>query len=574
MGRTLFISFLLAAATWAVYGQTKGFDFVGYDDRLYVVENRQVQNGLNLESVAWAFTSRQEGNWFPLTRLSHILDVEAFGLEPGGHHATNAALHMVNVLLLFGVLRAMTGATGRSAFAAALFALHPLQVESVAWVSERKTLLCTGFGLLSLWAYAGWTRRGGIGRYLATAGLFALSLMSKPMFVTLPFVFLLVDYWPLERSTRTPAQLVGEKLPLFALSAAFSGFTWLTQSAGGAALSTETLPLPLRLANAVYAYASYLRKSLWPDDLALFYPHPYLASLGGISPTAWQITAAAAVLIAVSVAVAVSRRRYAIVGWLWFLGTLVPVIGIAQVGGQGLADRYAYQPLIGIFVAVTWGGAELYENLRDRSPGFAAAALFVPVLLLATWLGAARAQTAHWRDSFSLFDHVLAVTPRNPTIRYNLANALQEHGDYAAAVDHYRIVLVTTPKDPRVYNNLGNALRNLDRFGEAIEQYRSALDLQPNYAQAHNNLGASLRALERDDEALVHYREAVRLAPGYSLAHANLGNTLRDRGDLDLALFHYRRAIEANPANTVARRRLAELLALQEGRRRDPPGEP
>jgi len=567
--RDLLICCLLAAATWAVYGQTTGYDYAGYDDRLYVYDNPHVRTGLTRENVAWAFTSRQEANWFPLTRLSHILDVEAFGLDPGNHHATSALLHVLNVLLLFAVLRSMTGATGRSAFVAALFAVHPLQVESVAWISERKTVLCTSFGLLSLAAYVGWTRRGGVVLYLATAGLFALSLMSKPMFVTLPFVFLLVDYWPLERSGRTPAHLVLEKLPLFALSAVSSGVTWVVQGASGAPLSVEVLSLPLRLANAVYAYASYLRKTLWPDDLGLFYPHPFLPGLGGVPLTAWQVGAAAALLIAVSVAVAVSRRRYATVGWLWFLGTLVPVIGIAQVGGQGMADRYAYQPLIGIFVALTWGGAELYATLRTRAPRVAAASVFVPVLLLAAWLGAARAQAAHWRDSFSLFERVLAVTPRNPTIRYNLANALLDRGDHAEAIEHYHTVLEITPDDPRVYNNIGNALRDLGRFDEAIEHYRKALEHRPGYARAHNNLAASLRVLQRDDEALQHYREAVRLAPRYSVAHANLANTLRDRGDLAGAIFHYRLAIAANPGNTGARRRLAAALEQLEERRRN-----
>lgn len=573
LGRDLIIGCLLAAVTWTVYGQTTGFDYVGYDDRLYVVENPHVRSGLNPESVAWAFTSRYEANWFPLTRLSHILDVEAFGIDPGGHHATSALLHMLNVLLLFAVLRSMTGATGRSAFVAAFFAVHPLQVESVAWISERKNVLCTSFGLLSLWAYVAWTRRGGLARYLVTAGLFALSLMSKPMLVTLPFVFLLVDYWPLDRAGRPASRLVLEKLPLFALSAASSVFTWIMQSSGGASLATETLPLPLRLSNAVYSYATYLRRTLWPDDLGLFYPHPFLPALGGVPLTPWQVGGAAALLIAISVAIAVSRRRYATVGWLWFLGILVPVIGIAQVGGQGMADRYAYQPIIGIFVAVIWGGTELYWKLHNRAPRIAAVAAFVPVLLLAASVGTSRAQAAYWRDSFSLFERVLALTPRNPTIRYNLANALRARGDPAAAVEHHRVVLATTPDDPRVHNNLGNALLDLGRFDEAIEHYRKALARRPGFARAHNNLGAALRRLERDDEALQQYREAVRLAPGYALAHVNLANTLRDRGDLEGAIFHYRRALASDPGHAKARRRLGATLEEQARHRGGEPDE-
>jgi len=563
LGRYLLLCSLLAAGVWAVYGQTTGFDYIGYDDRLYVVENSQVRKGLSRESIAWAWTSRQESNWFPLTRLSHLLDVEMFGLHPGGHHATNALLHVFNVLLLFAVLQSMTGATARSAFVAALFAIHPLQVESVAWISERKTLLCTAFGLLAFGAYAAWTRNGGIARYLSSLALFAFSLMSKPMFVTLPFVLLLLDYWPLDRRGRSRTRLVLEKLPFFALTAVSSTFTWAIQGAGGATLPDTVLPFPLRLANAVYAYASYLRKTFWPEDLGLFYPHPFLAELGGAPLTPLQVAAAAALLLAISAVALASRRRYAVVGWLWFVGMLVPVIGIVQVGGQGMADRYAYQPLIGIFLAVTWGGAEAYAALRVRAPRVAALSLFLPVLVVATWLGAARVQTAHWRDSVALFEHGLSFQQRNPTIRYNLANELRKRGEHAAASAHYRIVLETTPTDARVLNNLGNALRDMGRNGEAVEQYRSALTHRPTYARAHNNLGAALRAMERDEEALVHYREAVRLAPGYGLAHANIANTLRDRGDLDGAIAHYRRALAAQPENESIRSRLAETLAEQ-----------
>lgn len=567
MGRNLLLCCLLAVGVWAVYGQTTQFDYIGYDDRLYVEENLHVRGGLNRENITWALTSRQESNWFPLTRLSHILDVELFGTRPGGHHATNALLHVFNVLALFAVLQSMTGATGRSAFVAALFAVHPLQVESVAWISERKTLLCTGFGLLTLGAYASWTRKGGVTRYLSSVGLFAFSLMSKPMFVTLPFVLLLLDYWPLERRGRSRTRLVLEKLPFFALAALSSVFTWAIQGAGGATLSGDALPFPLRLANAVYAYANYLGKTLWPDDLGLFYPHPFLPELGGVPLTTLQVAAAAALLLAISAVALASRRRYAVVGWFWFVGMLVPVIGIIQVGGQGMADRYAYQPLIGIFLAVTWGGAEAYATLRVRAPRVAALAVFLPVLVVATLLGAARAQTTHWRDSVALFEHGLSVQPRNPTIRYNLANELRDRGEHAAASAHYRIVLETTPADARVLNNLGNALRDMGRHEEAVEQYRGALAHRPDYALAHNNLGAALRALKRDQEALKHYREAVRLAPGYGLAHANLANTLRAQGDLPGAIAHYRRALAANPENQAFRNRLMATLAEQEANR-------
>jgi tetratricopeptide (TPR) repeat protein len=562
--RTIFVCGMLAAATLAVYGQVVRFDYVGYDDRLYVTDNVQVRKGITGESVLWALTSGFESNWFPLTRLSHMLDVEIFGLEPGGHHVTNALLHLLNALLLYAVLEALTGAPWRSAFVAALFALHPLQVESVAWVSERKSVLSTSFGLLSIGAYGAYARRGGLGRYLAAAGLLALGLMAKPMLVTLPCVFLLLDYWPLGRSDRSVRDLVLEKLPFFALSAVSSAITAAIQSGGRALVGLDLLSVPQRLTNAAYSYASYLGKTFWPNDLVLFPPHPFLASLGGTPLTVLQVTGAVLLLLAISAAVVVSKRRYALVGWLWFLGMLVPVIGLVQVGGQGMADRYAYLPGVGIFIAVTWAGADLYAAVRSRRPRLAALLGIVPILVLVLCVGVARNQTKYWRDSFALFEHVLEVTPRNPTIRYNLANAYRKRGELDESIAHYRRALQVSPEDADIHNNLANSLRDLGRGDEALAHYREALRLRPTHYRAHNNLGSLLRKRGADEAAIRHLRESLRIAPDFGRAHYNLGNALAAQGEVEGAIEHFRTAIRIDPGDWRAHNNLGVELQGRE----------
>lgn len=537
--RDLLVAIAIALVVLGLYSRTLGFDFVGWDDPQYVTANRAVRGGLSWNGVVWAFTTDRMGSWHPLTWLSHMLDVELFGLAPAGHHAVNAVLHAANSVLVFLLLRGLTGALWRSALVAALFGLHPLHVESVAWVAERKDVLSTFFGLLALGAYAAWVRRPALGRYLAVAGLFALSLLCKPMLVTLPFLLLLLDYWPLHRPLR--AALLLEKLPLFALSAACSAAALLTQT-----LAT-TLPLPQRLANALLSAVAYLGKTLWPARLGMFYPHPYLPESGAAAPAASEVLGAAALLLAVSVcAMAARRRGYLLVGWLWYGISLAPVIGIVQVGSQAMADRYTYFPLLGIFIATSWGAAEIVASLARRRPALpsvaaAAALLWVAALTAASWQ-----QLGYWRDSLALYTHTLEVTPHNATIHFNLANLLRRQGRNAEAIEAYRRALEDAPSDAALHVNLANALRAQGDPEAALRHYRAALERRPEDAMAHLNMASLLREQGQLDEAEAHYRLSMKLSPRAKTAY-NLANLLRERGDLDGAIKRYALALKLQP---------------------------
>jgi hypothetical protein len=536
------IGFALAAATVAVYAQTLHFEFVDYDDMDYVTENPQVLRGLTAEGVAWAFTSGFASNWFPLTWLSLMLDAELYGADPAGFHATNVALHVLDTLLLFGVLRAMTRQTGPSAAVAALFALHPLHVESVAWVSERKDVLSTAFGLLALGAWTRYAKGGRRRDYAAAAGLLALGLMAKPMLVTLPFVFLLLDYWPLGRLRERrdlPRRLV-EKAPLLALSAASSLVTFAVQARSGAVATTASVPLAIRVANAPVSAVRYLAKAVWPADLAVFYPYPNVPELGGPTLTEWHVAGALALLLAITGAVLASKRPWAVVGWLWYLGMLVPVIGLVQVGRQAMADRYTYLPLVGVFIAVAWAGAEGLGRLRRRRPRLAAVAVAAAGLCGIGLAARSASQVRVWRDSFTLFGHALALNPRDATTHLHLANALGARG----------------------------------RLGEAVVHYEAALARHPRYAEAHAGL-ALARQLQGDAAAAIaHYREALALGLERADLHFRLGNALRSRGDWEAAIAHYRRATELDPAHVEAQfnLHLAERRAerAREGRTKTP----
>jgi tetratricopeptide (TPR) repeat protein len=613
----------LAIGTWAIYGQVVGFEFVGWDDDLYIGPGLPVHDGLELENVLWAFRSSAAANWHPLTWLSHMLDFELYGDHAGGHHATSALLHTLNGLLLFGALRALTGAVWRSALVAALFAWHPLHVESVAWVAERKDVLSTAFALTELWSYAEYAERGQRRLLLLTLALFALGLMAKPMLVTLPCVLLLLDVWPLRRlragwlATESESdgiegeargredapdraeplslrQLLVEKIPFFALSALSCGVTVIVQRAGGAMSSLEHVPLGLRLANGVAAYAHYLAKTLWPTDLTLLYPHPYIPGSGGAPLPGWQVAEAALLLLAISALVWVSRRRYAWVGWLWFLGMLVPVIGIVQVGGQALAERYSYVPAIGLFIVFAWGGGELATRLRARHAWATGCAAALVAVLLVACIHASRAQARHWRNSVALFEHAIEVNPRNRSILFNLGNELKRRGRTEEAVALYRRALAVKSNDVKVRNNLGlalasqgdragamaqyervleiapgfaesranlaNELRDLGRLDEAIEHYRRALADKPELAQAHNSFGSALRARGEAEEAELHYRRALELEPDYAEAHTNLGLALQTRGENAEALLHHREAVRLAPGLMAAHNNLALVL--------------
>jgi Flp pilus assembly protein TadD len=524
MGRSLAPWLLIAAASLAVYARTPDFGFVGFDDGTYVTDAGPLREGLSAEGISWALGARHGVTWQPVTWLSHMLDFELFGDAPAGHHATNALLHALNALLVFGLLRTLTRQEGPSALVAALFAVHPLNVEVVAWVSERKELLSTAFGLLSIRAWLGFARDGRRSGYALAAVLFALALLAKPMLVTLPCLLLLLDHWPLGRlsSFREARARVVEKLPLFALAASASAVTLMVQR--GAMAAGHSVPLPLRLANAGTAYVAYLRKAVWPSPLGVHYPHPYIPGTGGEPPGAWAVAACVTLLVAITALALLSRRGWARVGWLWFLGALVPVIGLVQVGTQALADRYAYVPLLGIFILVTWGSRELAarQTVFPRHAATAAA-----VALVAISGAVASAQSRFWRDSISLFEHALEVTPRNSTVNVNLGRAYESSGRLDEAADRYREALAVNPSLAVASFNLGNVLRAQGDLDGAVRHYRRALALRPDDALTANNLGGALHVQGRLAEAVPYYRRALATRPDHAGARANLTLALR-----------------------------------------------
>jgi tetratricopeptide (TPR) repeat protein len=558
MLRNLGIGAALVLATLWIYGQTLDFGFVDWDDGFHVFENENVKSGLTSQGIVWAFTTADVPSWHPLTWISHMLDCDLYGLEAGGHHATNVLLHTLNGLLLFGLFSRLTGARWRSALVAGLFALHPLQVEAVAWISDRKELLSAFLALLSIGAYAAYARRGAVWAYATALALLALALMAKPMQVTLPFVFLLLDYWPLRR--RLSARLLVEKLPFLLCVAAVAWVTLALQASAGALKTTDLVPVPGRIANAVWSYARYLGMALWPRNLTMYYPHPYIPATGGTPLEAWQIAGAAVVLAGVSAwVVRVRRWRWATLGWLWYLGTLFPVIGIVQVGRQALADRYMYWPSIGLFVIAAWGGAELVQRLRRHTGRIEAVAAVGIAALLVALAGTARSQAAHWRDSMSLFRHALEVVPRNPTIRYYVAEALREEGRVDEAIAHYRRALAVTPTSVQLHLGLGHALRDRGELAEAIRQYRLALDTRPDSWLAHHNLAAVYRMQGNLAEAIAHYRLSLRTRPNATVSY-NLANALRARGSLDEAIAAYEEALELAPDDPRVHNNLGSAL--------------
>jgi tetratricopeptide (TPR) repeat protein len=563
----LLICVVLVGATLIPYAQTLRFDFVSLDDPEYVTNNARVRQGLTQEGVVWAFSTGEFANWHPLVTLSHMLDCELYGLNPAGHHATNVVLHLANTLILFGLLESTTSAVWPSAWVAALFALHPLQVEPVAWVSARKDVLSTLFGFLSLWAYSAYARRRGAARYLLTALLLALGLMCKPTLVTFPIVFLLMDFWPLGAGAvsgtgagRQPplGRLVVEKLPLLALSAMSGMMTLAVQARAGLEPSVELIPLGLRAANAVLSYLRYIGKLLWPADLAVLYPHPNLP--GGTPWTSWQVAGAAMVLIVVSALVLCSGRRYAIVGWLWYLVTLVPVSGLVAGGFEAMADRWTYVPLIGLLIVIAWGTADLVTWWHRRQVGARRLAGITAAGTVLVAIACSSAQVRYWRDSITLYTHSLAAAPDPPLLHYNLALLLSARGETAEAIRHNREAVRIDPTYAEAFNNLGANLAVLGRLDEAIQNYREALRIEPDNARAHNNLGRALEDERHLDEAIQQYREALKIHPGYALAHFNLARTLHARGQLEEAIAHYREAVRLSPDFAPAQRALRSAL--------------
>jgi len=566
----LAIAGALVAAVLAIYAQTAGFDLVRFDDRKYVAGSDHLQAGLSVEGVRWAFSAPYASNYFPLTLMSHMLDRSLFGANYGGHHLTSVSIHALNSVLLFFVLLSLTGSRYPSAVVAALFAVHPLNVESVAWVAERKNVLSTTFWLLSTAGYVAYARRGGVIRYLGTALLLAAGLLSKPMLVTLPLVFLLLDYWPLRRMAsgapdvaasqrqRSTGFLVLEKLPLLALSGLSSWMTLHVQSA--TVRSTNVIDVWQRIANATVAYARYLGKLCWPHELAMHYPHPYAPDAGGVGLEPWQIAGSAALLIVLSLLA--TRRRYLTVGWLWFVGTLVPTIGIVQVGNQAFADRYAYVPAIGIFIAVVWTVAEWVAQHRT-SRSIAVTGATAAAALLALGIAASQ-QAAYWKDTTTLFRRVLELIPRNPKIRYNLANEYRARGELELAIRHYQIALATDSEANNLRINLANSLKRAGRLDQAVEMYQSVLERDPRSAVAYNNLGATLLSQDRVDEAIASLQRAIAIEPMRYSAHINLADALARAGDTEGAARHYMNAIQAGSKRTSTWRKLGAALVADE----------
>ncbi len=543
---------VLAALVVAVFWQVGEHEFVNVDDNLYIYENPVVLRGLTPEGVSWAFTTFHAAYWHPVTWLSHMVDVELFGPSPGWHHRMNVLYHLLGTELLFLVLWRMTGALLPSAFVAALFAVHPLHVESVAWAAERKDVLSALFWMLTMGAYLLYVRRPGAARYALVLATFALGLMCKPMLVTLPFALLLLDFWPLGRvappgpepapSWRAAAAalpgLVREKVPLLALSAASCVVTYRSAAANAAVSSFEQLTVAARAANALVSYAVYLVKTVWPSPLAVFYPHP--ATVHASLP-AWQV-AGALVLVAAFSAFALlqaRRRPYLAVGWFWYLGTLVPVIGLLQAGAQAQADRFTYVPLIGIFVAVAWGAASLATDApgRRRAVG-ALAAASLAALAAAAWV-----QAGCWRDSVTLLSRTAAVTDRNWFALNHLGVAETGLRRYGEAVAHFEEALRITPDYAEAWNNLGVAGNRLGRFRRAADCFREALRVRPAYPEAWNNLGVSRHGLGEDRQALDAFREALRLKPEFPEALNNRGVSLHALGQEREAIACFREAL-------------------------------
>ncbi len=572
----------LVLATVGGYWQVYDYEFINYDDDEYITENPHVSGGFSSESVVWAFTTSRGGNWHPLTWLSHMADCQLFGLRAGAHHLVNLFFHVTNALLLFLILQKITGAIWCSGFVAAAFALHPLRVESVAWVSERKDVLSVFFWLLTMWAYIRYVKCPGAGKYALILLFFALGLMAKPMLVTLPFVLLLVDYWPLERLSK---RSLLEKIPLLVLVAASSLITVLIE----VVIPQELIGLKVRVANTFISYAGYIGKTIWPSGLGLFYPHPVEA----ISMLVASASAIVLVIITVRIVRLGGVRKYLLTGWLWYIVTLVPVIGLVQIGKQAMADRYTYLPSIGLFIMVAWGVAEVSVKLRHRKIVLGVTAGIV----LAAMLICTRLQLRHWQNGFALFTHTLGVTENNYVMHNNLGiefksqgrfdeaieqfgksikiksnyakahnnlgNVLQAKGRFDEAVSHYRHALGVISNDARIHNNLGFALKLQGKIDEAIEHYHRALQINPNFAQAHNNIGVALGSQGKSGEAISHYYEAIKIEPAYVAAYHNLGIALQSAGKFDEAIICYHKVVEMRPKFAMAYHNIGRALHSQ-----------
>jgi tetratricopeptide (TPR) repeat protein len=563
MRREFYVGLFLVLVTLALFGQVGRHDFIHYDDPEYVTENPHISGGLSLEAVRWAFSTGYAGNWHPVTWISHMVDISLFGQRSSAHHLMNVAYHLANVVLLFSALTLMTGSLWSSAFAAAIFALHPLQVESVAWVAERKNLLSTLFLLLTLVCYLRYVRHKSRRWYLLAIGSFCLGLMSKPMIVTLPFCLLLLDYWPLGRWTRkaslvSPGNpqkpkkqvredlshggLIREKIPFLILSVTSIVVTYVVQSRERAVIGFEEFPIFMRFVNATVSYVTYLHQFLWPKGLAVFYPYPSIF-------VPWQIFFNFFILLAITILVirGAARHPYLPVGWFWFFGTLVPVIGLVQVGMQSMADRYMYVPMIGLSILAAWAVPDLLRHVQFGRKGalVIAAGAALGGCLVTTWM-----QLQHWKNTSTLFTHALDVTVGNYVAHSAIGTEFGRQGRIEEAVTHYSEAVRLWPGYFVVHNNLGILLAQRGRTHEAIDHYLASLRLNPRSAETHVNLGSALLELGETEKALEHYREAVRLNPNSAEAYNGMGIAQTNLGQRQEAISSLTQAVGLQPEST------------------------
>ncbi|MBF0118226.1 MAG: tetratricopeptide repeat protein [Desulfobacterales bacterium] len=532
----------LMLLTFVIYFQVKDYDFLNYDDIFYVSENEQVKSGLNIESLKWSFKSTLAGNWHPLTWISHLIVVELFGLDGGFHHLANLCFHILNTGLLFFILTRMTGDIWRSFIVAALFGIHPLHVESVAWISERKDVLSTFFGFISLWCYVRYVEKPNLNRYLLIILFFIFSLMSKSMLVTLPFILILLDYWPLKRGRL----FIGEKIPFFILSVIFSIISVFAQKSSNALGSLQQYPLYGRIANALISYVSYLEKTIWPFFLNPSYPYPNQIPMSEIFLSGFLL-----IFISLISLKYIKNKPWIAFGWLWYLGTLVPVIGLVQIGMQGMADRYTYIPIIGIFIMICWS----INYIKYKFAITTITSAIICILMITTWY-----QKQFWSNNTTYYQYILDINPNDVKAHNNLGVALKNTGLYEKAIWHFYEAIKLNSKHSKAYNNLGLTLFKKGKIDEAIYYYNKSLKLDPNNVNTLSNLGNALRKQKKTEEAIKHYNEALRLNPNSFLVNNNLGNALLEQGKLKEAIYHFNEALKISPSDPSAHNNLANAF--------------
>jgi tetratricopeptide (TPR) repeat protein len=569
---SIIVVLMLIILTLGVYWPVQDYEFVNFDDNLYVADNYLTQSGLTYQGIIKTFTDVHTGHWHPLTILSHMLDWQLFGDNAGGHHWTSVIIHILNTILLFIFFRYVTGAIWKSAFLAALFAIHPLNVESVAWIAERKNVLSTFFWILTMLFYVWYVKQPNWKRYLSVFFSFALGLMSKPMLVTLPFVLLLLDYWPLNRTTITKVNanqadtsmlpikrekisfLILEKIPLFVLIGLVIYVTLYAQKIFGAIASRDSFPLSERIGNAIVSYGLYMKKLFWPVDLAVFYPYVDIAI--------WQVLVAALLITIITILVCRYFRDYPYlpVGWFWYLGTLVPVIGLIQVGSHAMADRCAYVPFIGLFVIIAWGA----EHILSKAISLKKLFIFATVFIILLFTVATYNQIKLWRNTVTLFEDALKNNPKNALAHNILGLEAANRGDYNLALSHFSVVMKIKPNLDTTYNNIGNVLLKMGRRQDAIKQYEKALELNNKAADVHYNLGTVFLMENQLDKAVIHLSKAVEIKPDYIEALNGLGVTFMKKRNYNESIINFDKILKLLPANENALKNKKVAVTLQQ----------